>query len=491
MIETKKNRTMEHLDRTAYFLLCLILFDCMVMGGGSYVKVLGIDIRMIYFALFFLTSLPSVIQNRKALFRNPYVMILVLWGIWLIFSTVRGFLRGNRADLIVAGLIGFASFGLLPGAVTVISSKERVLGLMKVAMVSSVLVAVQSLVALAVYNWDIDAFIKLNDWMIFKEFGGCTGVDDSVVRVMFRSHPLSVFGCVCTLYFAVQEQSRKKWAYCGFMAVSLLSLLISYTRSIYLCVIVSSAVLVVLMMIKMDRTCVKRMWQRIGSAVLMFMVVLLACDLFFGGAFLNYGIYRTTGFNLQDEVETILHVSDDVPGHTEETASIETTKEPTKKPAPDHDKPDHDNDSHGSVVDINQWSDDYRQKTVEELFVRIGENPIIGSGMGAVLSVRENMDNANEYFYLDQVFKTGIIGVILYMAPMLLMLLKLIGNLRSMEPGDFAMRTVWLAGLLGIAVFCMLNPYLNGSNGIALYCCTIGVMSIKSTNSGFACTQNI
>ena len=54
---------------------------------------------------------------------------------------------------------------------------------------------------------------------------------------------------------------------------------------------------------------------------------------------------------------------------------------------------------------------------------------------------------------------------------------------RRENPENLHMCAVFLSALAGVAVFCTLNPYLNGSNGITLYCCTIAVLSIDKNKT--------
>lgn len=474
------------LEKSAFCLLCMILFDCAALGGGTIIEIFGIDIRMVLYALFFLASLPTVLKNFKGLLANGYFLLLLAWGVWMIVSTVRGIALGNNSSKILSAWVGFASFGLLPGTICVLNSKDRVRMLMKVLSAAAFFLALQSIVVLLVYNLcELDTFIDLNLYLIQEELGGCTGVNDMVVRIFFRSHPLMVVGCVCSLYFSVVE--KKRWlrlAHWGNIALCLFSLLIAYTRSIYLCIIVAVAVVIVGVPVAMNKPMVRRVFKSIGAALAAFLVLLTVCDVLAGTEYLCYGIYRTVGVDVLNKIEVRLGMPDgslgggydlDTEEETEdepdETGSTKSTK-PTSstkatKPVGEYD----------SSENINVWSDNIRAATVQELHQRIAEHPIIGSGMGAVLQVRAGLDGDNEYFYLDQAFKTGIVGVALYVSPMILMLVLFLRGLGRMDQEDILICLMWLAGLAGIAAFSALNPYLNGSNGIALYCCAIGVFS--------------
>ena len=449
------------IDRIAYWLLCAIVFDCAAFGGGAIIEIMGIDFRMVLFGLFFVASLPALFRNLKRIMCNGYFAVLLLWGIWLIVSTVRGILAGNRLDTILSAWVGFASFGILPGTLAVLTNKERVLRLMKAVCVASALLMLQSLIALIIYNIDLDAFIKLNLLMIDKEIGGCTGVNDSLVRIFMRSHPYMVFGCVCSVYFAVTEEKKSvRLLHCLNMACCLFSLIVSYTRSIYLCVIVSAAVILTMLAIILGKGNSKRIFKVVSTVAGMFLAVLLVCDIIFGALFLSYGVNRTVGFDLMGRLENILGIEhvDRQPGSSDET------------PTDEDERSDYEDENA-----LNIWSDSIRAQTVTELQEGIKGKLLVGSGMGAALGSRA--DGYNEYFFLDMLYKTGIIGLVLYIAPILMMLYVVLKDLKIMEKESAMICAVWMAGLLGIVAFSYFNPYLNGSNGITVYCCTIGVFS--------------
>ena len=314
--------------------------------------------------------------------------------------------------------------------------------------------------------------------MINEELGGCTGVNDAIVRIFFRSHPLVVTGCAVSLGLAMREESKQKQLlYCANIAICLLSLLISFTRSVYLAVFVAVVVAVIAIGCFTSKVERKKMVALCAKSVGLFMAFLLVCDIFFGGAFLSYGLYRTTGVDVMNKVEVSLGMKDGALGGgfglvlPDEGQDADSDSESEEKPTTNEDG------EFDPAIDINAWSDNLRQQTVAELYARIKEHPIVGSGMGTTLDVRADSGGTNEYFYLDMTLTTGIIGTLLYVAPMILIVLLFLTGYKKIDRESFFICTTWLAGLLGIAAFATLNPYLNGSNGIALYCCTIGTFT--------------
>ena len=467
-------------EKTAFFILCLILFDCMALGGGAYLKFFNLDIRMWFFLAFFIISVPLILLNIRKLIRNVYVIVLLLWFIWIAFSTVRGFSAGNRVDMIISGLVGFASFAILPGTIVVINSKERMLKLMKVSVIASVALAIQKIFYLVIYNFYRECFDAINLWAIAREFGGFSDVDHSVVRIFLRSQPMLVLSCASAFYFAINSNDKYKFVYCGIVALNFLTILFSYTRSIYLAVFVSAAFLIIVFAYK---TQIKAILKRIGVIVAIFLILLLACKVVFQGEFVNYAVYRSVGIDISSEfTEQIGRNPTDLLNGVNETTFTDKVEEDFFEDDVVGNKESFDLFNENLEM-IQIASDEIRSETVNELIWHIKKNPVLGSGMGAVLEVRNGLDSYNEYFYLDQAFKTGIVGILLYVIPMVLMVIELMRVDRRKPNSLFLEKSVFLSALIAIAVFCIFNPYLNGSNGITLYCCAIGAFSIKKVQN--------
>lgn len=450
------NRTL--LDKIAFWILCVILFDCTALGGGSLIKIFGIDHRMILYGLFFVATIPLIIMNIKELLTNKYLIILVFWAVWLAFCTIKGFKIGNSVSSIISGLIGFASFGILPGMLSLRMDKERIHFLMKVLCVGTAVLALETFAVIVVYNYfNLKIFNDLNLFLIHKEIGGCSYVDNSIVRVFFRSHPLAVCGCASALYLLTKSPCKKeKLFYYGLVTIGFFSLLTSYTRSVYLSLAISISIIFVgLLILKKDGR--KQILKIAGKTVAFFMAFLIFCDILFAATFLNHGVKRSIGVDVVAKIESVFNAEVVKPDEESKNEVENVIDEPYEE--------------------VDRRSDNLRAETEKELYDRIAENPIFGSGMGASLKVRENLDNANEYFYLDQTMKTGLIGILLYMLPMIFMVITLLFKSKNILADNKALCLLWIAGLIGIAAFSSLNPYLNGSNGIIFYCCTICVFS--------------
>ena len=130
------------IDIISFVLLAAILFDCTAFGGGSLVKIFGIDFRMVLYILFFVVSLPLVFFYIKPLLKNKFLWAVLAFILWLLLSTANGILKGNRFDLILSSWIGFASFVILPGTLCVLRDKKQITSMMKVMIAASLILAI-------------------------------------------------------------------------------------------------------------------------------------------------------------------------------------------------------------------------------------------------------------------------------------------------------------------------------------------------------------
>lgn len=115
-------------------------------------------------------------------------------------------------------------------------------------------------------------------------------------------------------------------------------------------------------------------------------------------------------------------------------------------------------------------SDRFRETMVDKLWEMIGQRPIAGHGLGTPLP--EGRVNA-EYSFLDLGVKKGIVGMILYLLPALLMVVAIVKDIFAEK--KLLLSGVWLAVLLGFFVFSIYQPYLNNAPCMLMHCCALCV----------------
>ena len=118
---------------------------------------------------------------------------------------------------------------------------------------------------------------------------------------------------------------------------------------------------------------------------------------------------------------------------------------------------------------ITRDSDKLRAITVNESIEYIKKSPIIGHGLGFTIPSRPD---GNEYSYLDIWLKMGIIGLILYFLPVVLILINIF---KTSDESVFSRKkkVMWLAVLIAVMVYSLFNPYINSALGIFIYSCTM------------------
>ena len=128
-------------------------------------------------------------------------------------------------------------------------------------------------------------------------------------------------------------------------------------------------------------------------------------------------------------------------------------------------------DSQRSYIEVTEKSDQLRQETKDSLNVYIQRSPVIGCGLGASAANRDK--GVDEYFYLDMLARTGVVGLLLYMLPfgyVVVWCLRRRELLRECPEGAAV-----VCGLCTFWIVTWFNPWMNAVLGIAWYAVTLSV----------------
>lgn len=448
-------------DKLTMILLCAIMVDCAVLGSGRVLSIGPLGLRMLLLGLLLVATVPLAIQQFSRLVRNPFLWALAGFAVWLLLEAVLGVINKNSMSMLTDDIKGFAYFAAVIPALCVINSKERVHKLMKAVMYATAILAAAAVVLLLVYNWTPKFF----NWLVGLDYRHditmFASVTSRIPRFFFKSTPYLLCGCAFSIYFAVTEsKKRHAWRYPVIVALSLFALLLSYTRSIYLAVGGAAVFFVAILWLTMDRPERKRLVKMLGSSVAACLLLTVLLSVTLRADYFGYGLDRLgVSFVNSDTAVT--------PDPTAPTDADST--DPTEPTVPDIDDP---------YLQATMESDKYRALTMAELNRNIMRSPIWGHGLGKTLEVRGGQ--AHEYIYQDIWMKTGIIGLLLFFAPAVLLAAELIKRVKRKASSVFD-RAAWLAVLLGFMLFSYFNPYMNASLGILFYCCTIGVFCVDHT----------
>lgn len=459
-------------EKLVMVLLCILMADCAAFGAGRTLEVGPLGFRMMLVGLVMLTAVPVMVRDFRKLLRSEILWIYMALAVWLAVQTVRGVLRGNHMGILASDLKGFCYFAVILPAICVINSNERVRALMKAMLYASGVLAVGALIGTCLYKWNYELFMQLYEAdpeekiLILSVI-----VNQKVPRLFFRSTNYFLAGCAFSICFSVTDSGKFRWKYPVLTGLFMFALLMSYTRAVYLAAFIAAVVLVAVFWIWGNRESRVRLWKHLMTATLVFAVITGGLSVIMGTNYLDHGLRRVVATFGSGEEATAAAV---VPQKQEATVETGNAQAPqvlllsnvtrvTPKPA----------EGHSNAEAMTRDSDKIREMTTREMKEYIRSEPVLGHGLGKALTCRE--DGYTEYFFLDVLVKTGIIGLILYLLPVLWMLVRLIK--KGLSKPDKLILGSWLAVLLGFMGFSYYNPYMNASLGVLFYCCTIGVFT--------------
>lgn len=433
----KTKQTKIDAERILYVLLCVLMIDCCIFGAGRIIMVGGISFRMLLLAILCVVAVPVCLKRIRSIWGSKYFRLLALFGIWIAVALIRGILAENRQVLILSDVKGFLYFVTFPIMLEVLVKKSGFQQLMKYAMYATTVLSVYSIGMIALYNLLPEVFNCLYRFGLERNFSGFSAVSSSLIRLFFNSSMYAVCGCAFATYFQVAEGEKIRRKYIIITALNLVALLLTYTRSIYLGTGVAAGVLVVSLFCWGSKQKRILLLKHLAGAAGCFMGMMLLINLCTQTGYFQYALERTFGTLVEEEAE-------------------DEEKKPGSKPG----------NSTAHYQQLTVISDELRGNTIAELTAKIKAAPLLGNGLGTELACRPK--GYNEYFFMDLWAKSGVIGVLLYLSPVLCMFVDL-WKLRREKREEIPMLVSWLAVLLGFCTFSFFNPYMNASLGITYY----------------------
>lgn len=457
-------------DKVVLALLCVLMADCAILGSGRAFTIGPLGLRMVWFGLLMAFSIPLIFQQLPKLLKNRILWVLAAFAAWLALQAVLGYCRGNHRALLAGDLKGFAYFVAILPALCVLNTKKRVHLLMKVIMYANALLAAAAFILLLMYNGNPKLFNRIAVWDIEHHITMFAAASSRVPRLFFKSTPYFLTTCAFPIYFAIVEKKAVRfWLYPLMVGLSLFALLLSYTRSVYLAVLVALVFVIPVFWLALKKDGRKRFAAFIGISLVACLLLVGTCTMIFRENYFAYALDRV-GLTFHDEAN---QSSASKPSGS--TTQKPSTSDPTKENKPISDK------LNQNFQNSTLESDKTRAETTAELTKHIRSAPIFGHGLGKALETRNG--TANEYIYLDIWMKTGIIGLLLFLAPVGILLVKLVKKIRE-KSENAVLIAAWMTVLLGFMAFSWFNPYMNAALGILFLCCTIGVVCAcdKETN---------
>lgn len=447
--EFRRGTFTQRCSQLSFGVLCLFLLECSITGGGRYWEVGPVSVRILLGGLAAVLALPELFRHLGAYLKKPSIWLTLIFVAWLAFCAWLGIRSNNRMDVLITDVKGFMWLFLIPVFVAVVRSRDRLRTLLSWVLAGAV---IQAALILAV-----NAAVVLSDnpeplcrWLTARSVGLVDIVSNKLVRVFFKSSPYMIVGCVVVL-FRQARAPKLRWRYVLAVALLFNALLLSYTRSLYgaLGLTAVLSITAVLILCPAGR---KRVLAFLLAAVVCFGVLVTMQEFVLEGSYLSFAVSRTIGKEVPTSWASQLRgrirgdISDDKPNDAEM-------------------------DRQRSYIEVTEKSDRFRQETKDGLKDCIRRSPIIGCGLGAAAASRDS--GVDEYFYLDMLARTGIVGLLLYMLPfgyVVLWCLRRRELLRECPEGAAV-----VCGLCTFWIVTWFNPWMNAVLGIAWYAVTLSV----------------
>ena len=447
--EFRRGTFTQRCSQLSFGVLCLFLLECSITGGGRYWEVGPVSVRILLGGLAAVLALPELFRHLGAYLKKPSIWLTLIFVAWLAFCAWLGIRSNNRMDVLITDVKGFMWLFLIPVFVAVVRSRDRLRTLLSWVLAGAL---IQAALILAV-----NAAVVLSDnpeplcrWLTAHSIGLVDIVSNKLVRVFFKSSPYMIVGCVVVL-FRQARAPKLRWRYVLAVALLFNALLLSYTRSLYgaLGLTAVLSITAVLILCPAGR---KRVLAFLLAAVVCFGVLVTVQEFVLEGSYLSFAVSRTIGQEVPTSWASQLRgrirgdISDDKPNDAEM-------------------------DRQRSYIEVTEKSDQFRQETQDGLKDCIRRSPIIGCGLGAAAASRDS--GVDEYFYLDMLARTGIVGLVLYILPfgyVVLWCLRRRSLLRECPEGAAV-----VCGLCTFWVVTWFNPWMNAVLGIAWYAVTLSV----------------
>lgn len=406
--------------------------------------------------------------------KEPFHWMFGLFIIWLIVCAVRGFQAGNNLSVLISDLKGFMYLFLVPVSINCITNEKRIKTITDVVLAGTFLQVILVFVINVLCSTDISNFRRMHNYIIEISLGTVTDVSDSVFRIFMYSSPYLIVACVIVVFRQVQEK-KMKLSYAILTAFYLNTLLLTFTRSLYLSAGITAIAAVVLAIVLYQKQ-IKVLLKYLAVTVLCTVIVVAGEEIVFEANYFNFAVARVFNTELQFSYTSTLlskirgdeEVEEAVPEEEIQEQAKTTAEETQVQEDSEESKSEEENQKEYLMQTVD--SDELRAVTESELKELIQAHPIVGNGLGASAPSREGPD---EYFYLDILARMGIIGVVLYLAPYIYMVLMTRKN-KKVVMVVCAMLPFWIATAF--------NQWMNAAIGISWYAVCVAIARVMSTD---------
>ncbi len=439
------------LNLISYILLTVLACECVAGSSGRWLEVGSLSIRMVIFIIAAVATLPAIIQNITSLIKNKVIQSILVLFLFICFSTIYGYVKGNDSGYVVADLTSFLFLLIIPCYIAVCNTQQRIERLIKYASYASLALALVTVIFHFVLLFvSRETEEEINYVINFMGLGGFFGFGDGIYRIYFKSSVCFILPFLYNLNIVINRSGDKKasvWPYV-FMSLSLIAIVLTYTRSVWFGVFFA---VVVFMLI--NRKKLKMLFKGIGIATAGLLIFVLV-------SWASYGFEGV----ITNAVNRVLLPQEDKDMLMEEFD---------------------DDDPRAVQVSILMESEDIRAERLKAVYRQIKDNWVLGCGFGQELTVR-NYGGKIEYTYLDILSKMGVFG---FISLLLVLLLPYFYALRRYRQNRYSMLSgVMLCVMVCIYMASIFNPYITSPIGFSLFAVTVA--SLFATQKGDAGSHN-
>lgn len=437
--------------KVSFAFILIFLMDILFLGNGAVSAALPVSSRIVWFFLALVSSIPLLIHVRKKLIRNPFLIAVCGYLLWIAINAVRGVLAGNNRAILVQDVKGFLNYCLLPTMLCVLATNVRRETLMKATIWFCAILAVAT-VAVSYYGFFPNQPAAYN----FFESNGLASISwlkGKVHRVFLHTASrMYLVAFMFLIYFLVKEtDKRKKLGMAGLMALMIVAIFISYTRAIYGGCFVA-VVVIALLLIGYKLVNGKALLAYLMAAVLVAVAILGVI-----GITQNENLFQVSVQRLL--LATEIQPPPDSTGDptTDSTAPSQSETEPGL------------NNMGDELNNLNE-----REEKLRQLNESIRKNPIFGNGLGAAIDF-----GYVEYTYQDVVNKMGIVGLALFLLPFLLQVVDVasVKKMKLVNPQEGILRVLSVGIMVYFLMIAYFNPCMNTTSGIFCYMWTMVTFS--------------
>lgn len=425
-------------------MLALYFADIILLGTGALTRVGPVSTRILFFAMAIAFSVPLLLVRLKQVLTNGFVIGVVLLLVWVVFSGYRGWRAGNDMAVLKADVMGYLNYAIVPTMICVLDSEKRVHTMIQTVVCCCL--AVSALVlGLTFYTFFSEGTKGvLYGFLEGNGFCGITELTPHAVRLFFHTASRYFFvGYLYALYLYYRDRdSSTRFVWLGCMGLFLYGVFVSYTRGVYAGSFVGVMLVFGLQFLLplRDR---KRLIGGMAASAGCVLAILLVLSLVQRENLLSLGVSRVlklanTSEEAQEDMMKLLQSGVNLGPNAQAIAMAE-------------------------LMGLS-----YRKWERMLLADSIALNPILGNGLGKTIPPFDYV----EYSYHDVVNKMGVIGIGLFLFPLVFMAIRILRARKNPRvPQEYLLLS--LVGLVSSVYFLFIaysNPCMNTTVGISCYC---------------------